>query len=33
MANGGASVGACIADGLTAADAIHHDFVSGIFKK
>jgi len=33
MANGGASVGACIADGLTAADAVHHDLVSGIFKK
>ena len=33
MTNGGASVGACIADGLAAADAIHHDLVSGIFKK
>ena len=33
MLNGGASVGACIADGLAAADAIHNDLVSGIFKK
>ena len=33
MANGGASVGACIADGLAAAEAIHHDLMSGIFKK
>lgn len=33
MTNGGASVGACIADGLAAADAIHNDLVSGIFKK
>ncbi len=33
MRNGGASVGACVADGLAAAEAIHHDLTVGLLKK